>query len=101
MKFSVSHITQTDYLSIVSTPLRIRWTGTVQRDLTGVESRLKRSALINYLVALVNFFNSKEHSCERSKKNSFSVLTTIELNLPVEFTISVNDGLRTFNLKKQ
>jgi hypothetical protein len=42
--------------------------GIVQRDLTGVESRLKRSALINYLVALVHFFNLKGHSCERSKK---------------------------------
>ncbi len=34
------------------------------------------------------------------KKNGFSVITTTELNLPVEFTISVDDGLRTFNLKK-
>jgi hypothetical protein len=33
--------------------------GIVQRDLTGVESRLKRSALINYLVALVLFFKFK------------------------------------------
>jgi hypothetical protein len=42
--------------------------GIVQRDLTGVENRIKRSALINYLVALVLFLNLKGHSCERSKK---------------------------------
>jgi hypothetical protein len=30
--------------------------GIVWRDIRGVESRLKRSALINYLVALVYFF---------------------------------------------
>jgi hypothetical protein len=42
--------------------------GIVQRDLTGVESRLKRSALMNYLVAIVFFFNLKGHSYERSKK---------------------------------
>ncbi len=61
--------------------------GIVQRDARGVESRLKRSALMNYLVALVYFFKLKEHSCERSKRTVFSVLTTIELNLLVEFTI--------------
>ncbi len=42
--------------------------GIVQRDVRGVESRLKRSALMNYLVALVYFFRLKGHSCERSKK---------------------------------
>ncbi len=44
--------------------------GIVQQDLTGVKSRLKRSALINHLVALVHFFNLKGHSCERSKKSA-------------------------------
>jgi hypothetical protein len=37
--------------------------GIVQRDVRGVESRLKRSTLINHLVALVHFFNLKGHSC--------------------------------------
>jgi hypothetical protein len=35
--------------------------GIVQRDLRGVESRLKRSVLINCLVALVHFFKLKGH----------------------------------------
>jgi hypothetical protein len=30
----------------------------------------------------------------------FSVLTTVEFNLLVEFTYPANDRLRTFNLKK-
>ncbi len=47
----------------------------VQRDLTGVETRLKRSVLMNYIVA-----SREEH------KTGFSILTTIELNLLVEFT---------------
>ncbi len=42
--------------------------GIVQRDVKGVESRLKQSALINYIVALVYFFELKGHSCKRSKK---------------------------------
>jgi hypothetical protein len=37
---------------------------------------------------------------QEKQKTGFSVLTTIEFNLPVKFTISANDGLRTFNLKK-
>ncbi len=41
--------------------------GIVQRDVRGVETRLKRSALMNYLVALVYFLKLKGHSCERSK----------------------------------
>ncbi len=39
----------------------------VQRDVRGVESRLKRSVLINCLVALVHFFKLKGHPCERGK----------------------------------
>jgi hypothetical protein len=42
--------------------------GILQRDVRGVESRIKRSILINCLVALVSFFKLMGHSCERSKK---------------------------------
>ncbi len=42
--------------------------GIVQRDVRGVESRLKRSVLINCLVALVHFFKLKGHPCDRGKK---------------------------------
>jgi hypothetical protein len=40
----------------------------VQRDVTGVETRLERSVPINYLVAKVFFLNLKGHYCERNKK---------------------------------
>jgi hypothetical protein len=50
-------------------PLAVAFKGIVQRDVRGVESRLKRSALMNYLVALVYFFKLRGHSCERSKKS--------------------------------
>ncbi len=42
----------------------------------------------------------KGHPSERRKITGFNVLTIIELNLLVGFTIPVNDGLNTFNLKK-
>ncbi len=42
--------------------------GIVQRDVRWVESRLKRSALMNYIVAIVYFFKLKGLSCERNKK---------------------------------
>ncbi len=42
--------------------------GIVQRDVRGVESRLKRSVLINCLVTLVHFFKLKGHPCKRGKK---------------------------------
>jgi hypothetical protein len=42
--------------------------GIVQRDLTGVETRLKRSALINDSVAKFAFSILKEHHHERSTK---------------------------------
>ncbi len=75
--------------------------GFVQPDVRGVESRLKRSALITYPGAFVHFFNLKGNSCESSKKQVWaSWHLCIELNLPVNFTISANDGLRTFNLQK-
>jgi hypothetical protein len=61
--------------------------GIVQRDLTGVETRLKRSALVNYIVAKFAFLILKEHYHE-GHKTGFSILTTIELNLQAEFTKS-------------
>jgi hypothetical protein len=42
--------------------------GIVQRDVRGVESRHKRSALLNYLVTPVYFFKLKGYPCERHKK---------------------------------
>jgi hypothetical protein len=42
--------------------------GIVQRDVRGVESRLKRSVLINCLVAIVPFFKLKGRPCESGKK---------------------------------
>jgi hypothetical protein len=47
--------------------------GIVQRDVRGVESRLKRSVLINCLVAIVPYLNLKGNSCERGK-NRFQSL---------------------------
>ncbi len=42
--------------------------GIVQRELTGVETRVKRCALINYLVGNIYFFKLKGHHQERSVK---------------------------------
>ncbi len=42
--------------------------GIVQRDLTGVETRLKRSVLMNYIIAKFAFWILKEHYLERSIK---------------------------------
>jgi hypothetical protein len=41
---------------------------TVQRDLTGVDTRLKRSSLMNYVVAKFAFLILKEHHHKRSTK---------------------------------
>ncbi len=41
-------------------PIETHIKGIVQRDVRGAESRLKRSALINYLGALVHFYLFKE-----------------------------------------
>jgi hypothetical protein len=43
-------------------------TGSGSGSATLVKSRLKRTVLINYLVAFVYFFKIKGHSYERSKK---------------------------------
>ncbi len=40
----------------------------VQRDLAGVETRLKQSSLMNYVVAKFAFLILKEHHHERSTK---------------------------------
>ncbi len=61
--------------------------GIVQRDLTGVETRLKKSVLLSYSVGKF-FFNFKGTPSWEKHKTGFSVLTTIELNLLVEFTKS-------------
>jgi hypothetical protein len=42
--------------------------GIVQRDLTGVETRLRQSVLMNYIVANLAFLILKEHHHERSIK---------------------------------
>ncbi len=42
--------------------------GIVQRDLTWVKTRLKRSVLMNYIVAKFAFLILKEHHHERSTK---------------------------------
>ncbi len=46
-----------------------RFKGIVQRDLTGVETRLKRSILMDYIVAKFSFRILKEHHHERSIKS--------------------------------
>jgi hypothetical protein len=45
-----------------------RLKGIVQRDLTGVKTRLKRSVMMNYIVANFAFKILKEHHHERSPK---------------------------------
>ncbi len=57
----------------------------VLRALIGVEIRLKQSVQINYIVAKFYFLNFKGGE---EDKTGFSVLTTMELNLPVEITES-------------
>jgi hypothetical protein len=42
--------------------------GIVQRKVTGVENRLKRSVFVYYIVAKFPFFILKGHYCERSVK---------------------------------
>jgi hypothetical protein len=42
--------------------------GIVQRNLTGVETRLKKSALLSHYTAQVPFLILKGHHCERSIK---------------------------------
>jgi hypothetical protein len=42
--------------------------GIVQRELTGIETRLKRSVLMNYIVAKFAIWILKEHRHERSIK---------------------------------
>jgi hypothetical protein len=42
--------------------------GIVQRDLTGVETRLKRSSLTNYVIAKFAFFN-KRNTITKGAKN--------------------------------
>ncbi len=80
--------------------LLLIWTS-VQRDVTGIGIRLKQSVLINFMYYRKDFFFIFKGSPSRKeRKTCFSVLTTIELNLPVEFTNPANDGLRTINLKK-
>jgi hypothetical protein len=51
-----------------STTVHTAFKGIVQRDLTGVETRLKRSVLMNYIVAKFAFLILKEHHHERSIK---------------------------------
>jgi hypothetical protein len=65
--------------------------GIVQRDVRGVESRLKQS-LDNYLVAFVYFLKIKRTPLREKLETGFSIVTTIELNLPVECTIPAIDG---------
>jgi hypothetical protein len=46
-----------------------RFKSIVQQDLTGVETRLKRSILMDYIVAKFSFRILKEHHHERSIKS--------------------------------
>jgi hypothetical protein len=55
--------------------------GSVQRDVRWVESRVKKSLYITDLFFKFNGMHSGEEH-----KTGFSVLTTIELNILVEFT---------------
>ncbi len=59
--------------------------GIVQRDLTEVETRLKRFVLMKLIVAKFDL-NFKGTPSREEHKTGFSVLTTIQLNLPLEFT---------------
>ncbi len=75
---SDTHFTSWHYLSYLK--------GIVKWDLTGVETRLKHSVLLSYSVGKFSFW-ILIFSWEKYK-TGFSVLTTIEFNLPVEFTKS-------------
>jgi hypothetical protein len=48
--------------------LSVLFKGIVQRNLTGVETRLKKSALLSHYTAQVPFLILKGHHCERSIK---------------------------------
>jgi hypothetical protein len=69
------------YLVKSSRGLHVLFKGTVRRDATGVENRLKRSVVTNYMTASLYFLILKRHHHEKSKKTGFSVLTTITLKL--------------------
>jgi hypothetical protein len=55
-------------VQILKIKIRESIKGIVQRDLTGVETRLKKSLLMNYIVAKFAFWILKEHHHERSIK---------------------------------
>ncbi len=78
---------------------RSRLKGIVQRDLTEVKTRLKRSVLINCLVANVFFSPLLRDTTAREVKTSFSVLATVQLNCRVSSPNPAKDGLRTMNLE--
>jgi hypothetical protein len=61
-------------------------TGTVRRDLTGVENRLKRSVLIKCKTALLYYLILKGHHHKR-RKTSFSVLTSFYIE--ADWTLSI------------
>jgi hypothetical protein len=73
--------------------------GIVHRDLTGVETRLKRSALMNYNVAKFAILIFKGTLSREEHRTDFSVLTTIELNLLAGSQNPANDSLRTMILE--
>ncbi len=69
--------------------------GIVQQDVRGVESRIKRPVLINYLVGDGYFVKFRVTNCARSK-NGFRALTTITWAcLSSSLWPEENDGLRT------
>ncbi len=73
--------------------------GIVQRDLTWVETRLKRSVLMNYIVAKLAFWILKEHHHERSPKPVSASKQQLNWTCWMSSQNPANDGLRTMILE--
>ncbi len=87
------------YDDIVSGAWKLVWLsplkGIVQRDLTGVETRLKWSALINYSVAKFAFWIFKEHHHNRSTKPVSASWQQLNWTYWLSPQNPANDSLRT------
>ncbi len=73
--------------------------GIVKWYLTGVETRLKRSALMNYIVAKLAFWILKEHHHERSTKPFSASKQQLNWTCWLSSQNPANDGLRTMILE--
>ncbi len=74
--------------------------GNVQRDLTGVKTRLKRSVLMNYIVAKLALSILKEHHHERSIKMVSASNNLIELGGGVNQILQTTGSVHLIPKKK-